>query len=125
MRSDSVLWQKKIHPQKTPKATLKHTNAIKTFDYTTIADRLRKVILANDSHQTDVLKPFYGISTFPLTAKKLFNQKVTHLIHLLPRVNIMLVIIWTKPVQLRGTRNKQTLQKPLNVHEIHNYTIYE
>ena len=34
-------------------------------------------------------------------------------IHLLPRMNIMLDFIWTLPVQLRGTRNKWTLQKIL------------
>ena len=33
--------------------------------------------------------------------------------HLLPRMNVMLDFIWTLPVQLRGTRNKWTLQKIL------------
>ena len=33
--------------------------------------------------------------------------------HLLPRMNVMLDFIWTLSVQLRGTRNKWTLQKIL------------
>ena len=33
--------------------------------------------------------------------------------HLLPRMNVMHDFIWTLPVQLRGTRNKWTLQKNL------------
>ena len=33
--------------------------------------------------------------------------------HLLPRMNVMLDFIWTLKVQLRGTRNKWTLQKNL------------
>ena len=51
------------------KATWKHKNATKNFDYTTIADRLRTVSWGNDSHPTGVVKPVYGIRTFPLTAK--------------------------------------------------------
>ena len=41
----------------------------KNFDYTTISDRLRTVSSGNSSHQTGVVKPVYGIQTFPLTAK--------------------------------------------------------
>ena len=37
-RSNSVLWQKHLHPQKNPKATWQHKNTIKNFDYTTIDD---------------------------------------------------------------------------------------
>ena len=44
-------------------------NATKNFDYTTIADRLRTVSWGNDSHTAGVVKPVYGIPTFPLTAK--------------------------------------------------------
>ena len=44
-------------------------NAIKNFDYTTNAVRLRTVSWGNDSHPTGVVKPVYGIPTFPLTAK--------------------------------------------------------
>ena len=44
-------------------------NATKKFDYTTIADRLRTVSLGNDSNPTGVVKPVYGIQTFPLTTK--------------------------------------------------------
>ena len=39
------------------------------FDDTTIADRLGTVSWGNDSHPTGVVKPVYGIPTFPLTAK--------------------------------------------------------
>ena len=39
------------------------------FDYTTSANLLRTVNWSNDSHQTDVVKPVYGIPTFPLTTK--------------------------------------------------------
>ena len=42
-RSDSVLLQKPLHRQKNPKSNVKHKNATKNFDYTTIADRLRTV----------------------------------------------------------------------------------
>ena len=45
-----------------------HKNATKNFDYTTIADWLKTVSLGNDSHPTGVVKPVYGIPTFPLTA---------------------------------------------------------
>ena len=41
-----------------------------------IADRLGMVSWRNDSHPTDVVKPVYGIPTFPLTTK-LCNQKDT------------------------------------------------
>ena len=44
-------------------------NATKNFDYTTIADRLRTVSWGSDSHPSGVVKPVYGIPTFPLTAK--------------------------------------------------------
>ena len=40
-------------------------NATKNFDYTTISDRLRTVSWSNDSYQTGVVKPVYGIPTFP------------------------------------------------------------
>ena len=46
------------------KATQKHNNASKNFDFTTIADRLRTV-----SPLTIATQPVYGIPTFPLTAK--------------------------------------------------------
>ena len=39
-------------------------NATKTFDYTTIADRLWTVSWSNSSHPTDVVKPAYERSTF-------------------------------------------------------------
>ena len=39
------------------------------FDYTTNADRGRTVSCINDRHPTGVVKPVYGIRTFPLTVK--------------------------------------------------------
>ena len=41
----------------------------KNFDYKTIADRLSTVSWGNDSHHTGMVKPVYGILTFPLTTK--------------------------------------------------------
>ena len=68
-RSDSVLWQKPLHPQKNKKKSNDTTpNATKNFDYTTIADRLRTVSWDNDSNPIGVVKPTNGIPTFPLTA---------------------------------------------------------
>ena len=68
-RSDSVLWQKPIHPQKNKKKQRDNIkNATKNFDYTTIADRLRTVSWSNSSYSTGVVKPVYERSTFPLTA---------------------------------------------------------
>ena len=55
--------------RKVQKAKWQHKNTTKTFDYATIADRLRTVNSGNDSHPTGVVKPVYGIPTFPLTAK--------------------------------------------------------
>ena len=55
--------------EKIQKATWKHQNATKNFDYTTIADRLRTVSWGNDSHPTGVVKPVYWIRTFLLAAK--------------------------------------------------------
>ena len=51
---DPTLWQL----DNTEKAT-------KSFDYTTISDRLRIVSWSNDSYPTGVVKPVYGIPTFP------------------------------------------------------------
>ena len=67
-RSDSVQWQKSVHRQE-KKATWQHKNAIKNFEYTTIADRLRTVSGSNNSHPTGVVKAVYGRLTFLLTAK--------------------------------------------------------
>ena len=66
-RSDSVLWQKPLHRQKTPKSNLTTQNATKNVDYRTIADRLRTVNWGNDSHPTGVVKPVNGIPTLPFT----------------------------------------------------------
>ena len=55
--------------RKFQKAIRQHKNATKDFDYSTIADQLRTVSWSNDSHPTGVVKPVYGIPTFPLTTK--------------------------------------------------------
>ena len=44
------------------------------FDYTKTADRLRTESLGNESHPTGVVKPVYGIPTFPLTAKAVLSK---------------------------------------------------
>ena len=46
--------------EKIQKAMWQHKHATNNFDYTPIADRLRTVSLANDSHPTGVVKPFTG-----------------------------------------------------------------
>ena len=55
----------------------KHKNATKHFDYTTIANQLRTVSLSNENRSTVVVKPVYGIPTFPLTAKALYTKGYT------------------------------------------------
>ena len=56
-------------PTENSKTKGQYTNAIKNFDYTTIADRPRTVSWNNTSHPTGVVKPINGYHTFPLTAK--------------------------------------------------------
>ena len=59
--------------------TRQHKNATKNFDYTTISDRLRMVSWSNDSYQTGVVKPVYGIPTFPpkrIKTKRNFSAAV-------------------------------------------------
>ena len=81
-RSDSVLWQKEekkeiwfspmtkaLTSTENPKSNVTTQKRHQNFDYTTIADWLRTVSWGNDSHPTGVVKPVYGIPTFPLTAK--------------------------------------------------------
>ena len=53
--------------RKIQKATWKHKNATKNFDYTTIAEWLRTVSWSNDSPPTSVVKPVNRIPTLPLT----------------------------------------------------------
>ena len=55
--------------RKIQKAMQQHKNATKNFDYTTIADRLRTISWGDDSRPSCVVKPVYGIPTFPLTTK--------------------------------------------------------
>ena len=58
-------------PTEKSKKQCDNTKRNQIFDYTTIADQLREVSWSNDSHLTVVVKPVYGIQTFPLTAKAL------------------------------------------------------
>ena len=58
------IWYCKVESSKK-----KSDNTKKNFDYTTIADRFRTVSWGDDSHSTGVVKPVYGIPTFPLTTK--------------------------------------------------------
>ena len=48
-----------------PMTTWRHKNVTKNFDYTTISERLRMVSWSKDSYPTGVVKPVYGIPTFP------------------------------------------------------------
>ena len=77
--SDSVIRQKPLHQQKNKKATGQHKKATDHFDYTTIADRLRTASWSNDTHPTGVVKPVYGIQTFPVTAKVVYVIKRTYI----------------------------------------------
>ena len=56
-----------IRGEKSSKDMASSRNLVSNFYYTTIADRLRTVGLSNSSHPTDVVKPVYERSTFPLT----------------------------------------------------------
>ena len=56
------IWLSPMTKAPTPTEKSKST---KNFDYTTIADRLWTVNWGNDSHPTGVVKPVYGIPTFP------------------------------------------------------------
>ena len=55
-----------LHPQKNPKSKVTTQNATKNVDYKPIADRLRTASWGNYNHQRGVVKPVYGIPTFPL-----------------------------------------------------------
>ena len=51
----------------------------KNFDYTTISERLRTVSWSNGSYPTGVVKPVYGIPTFPpkrIKTKRKFSAAV-------------------------------------------------
>ena len=66
-RFDSCLWQKPSESSNMYSGNT--TTPPKTFDYTTIADRLRTVRWSNDSHQTAVVKVVYEIPTLKSTTK--------------------------------------------------------
>ena len=55
--------------RKTKKATCQHKNATKNFDYTQLRTDLGRSVGGNDSHPIGVVKPAYGIPTFPLTGR--------------------------------------------------------
>ena len=61
---------KALTPQKTPK---KQSDNVKTPPKSSITQRLRtdlkRPVIVTDSHPTGVVKPVYGIPTFPLTTK--------------------------------------------------------
>ena len=61
-------------PTENSKKNGQHKNATKHFDCTAIADRLRTVSWSNNSHPTGVVKPVYGHTTFPLTAKAVLSK---------------------------------------------------
>ena len=65
-------------PPENKKVKRQHKDATKNFDNTKIADRHRTVSWSNDSYPTTVVKPLYGIPTFPLTTK-LCHQKEIYL----------------------------------------------
>ena len=68
-------------PLSTEKLKKQSDNTKKThqnFDYTTIVDRLGAISWSNDSHSTVVIKPVYGITTFPLTTR-VIELKRTHI----------------------------------------------
>ena len=67
-RDLTKFYNKSPHTRKNKKQW-DNTKRHKNFDHTTIADRLRMVSWSNDSHPTGVVKPGYGIQTFPLTGK--------------------------------------------------------
>ena len=71
-RSDSVLWQKPLHPQKS-KSNGTTQNDTKNLDYTTIAERFRTVSSSNNSNPTGVIKLVYERSTSPLTATAVWS----------------------------------------------------
>ena len=58
--TDKVLWQSFLH-----KLEIKNKNDNKILYYKAMADRLRTASWNNDSHLTMIVKPVYGIPTFP------------------------------------------------------------
>ena len=62
-------WQKPLHQQKILKRKVTSQKRHQNCEYKTFADRLTAVSLSNGSHSTGVVKPVYGIPTFPSTAK--------------------------------------------------------
>ena len=56
--------------KKTPYTNRKNQQSSNTKRHQiTIADRLRTVSWGKEGHQSDVIKPVYGIQAFPLKAK--------------------------------------------------------
>ena len=67
-----ALYQQKIQQP------IDNTRTPPKFDYTTIANRLRTANWNISSHSTDVVKPVYGYTTFPITQRPR-TQKNTQL----------------------------------------------
>ena len=79
------------------------------FDYTTIADWLRKVSWSNDSHPTGVVKPVYRIPTFPLTAEAVLKSSKTEMLmfsHATNQTTLTFKLGYMIPVNLLHT-NRQ------------------
>ena len=60
--------KKAFTPKEKLKSNVTTQRRHQNFDYTTIADQLSTVSWSNNSHPAVVVKPVYGIPTFPLTA---------------------------------------------------------
>ena len=56
----------------------KQSDNSKTTPKTLITQRLRTINWSDDSHQTDVVKPIYGTSTFQLNAKAVESKGHTY-----------------------------------------------
>ena len=80
---------------------IKNVDSIKHNDYTKSTFQIQQANIKASAHSFKRFTSRLLKLSFPLS------------MHLLPRMNVMLDFIWTLPVQLRGTRNKWTLQKIL------------
>ena len=68
---NSIFYESREKVEDLIKSYVKATtqNPHKNYDYTTIADRLRRDNWSNHSHKIGVVKSVYGISAFQLTTK--------------------------------------------------------
>ena len=65
---------KSFIPSENKKDKRTHKDATKTFDYTTIEDRLKTISSSNCCHPTGLVEFVYQISTFPFTAKDVYSK---------------------------------------------------